>query len=253
MIKRNNFWQVIFFAVIISQVFLPNPVRAYFYGTTKTGFEWVAKGSGGYGIYIPKSFNPEGNTTLIFSFGRSDVDSELSPDQIQSYLNLWAEEAEKRGCIIVAPYWQPVVVDSHYRAEKYFLEILDEVRGKYDISPDHTLLSGFGLGGIQAYSLGVFYPDHFKAMALIAASPLRDAIMNGLLSERQWRKFKTPILLVHGENDGVIPMTWVQEDKNLLTEHGAQVKLEVIPDMAHEHDPKVNSVILDWFESLSQI
>ena len=236
--------------LIFSVVALADRGEATFYGQIPKGYQWVEKGGWGYGLYIPKSFDPVREPVLIFSFGRNENDGELSIREIEEYVKVWAEEAEKRGYVVVVPYWQPVVVDDHYRAERYFLEVLEEVIAMCDLNPQKVLLVGFGLGGVWAYSLAVLYPDRFGAVVTIASSPLRDRVMSGLLSQRQWKKFKGHILLIHGENDGVIPIAWVEEDKSWLAQDGAHVEFQPIQDMTHEHTPKVNSIILDWFDGL---
>ncbi len=224
--------------------------EATLYGDLVTGYQWIKKGSGGYGIYVPKSFDPNKESVLIFSFGRNDDDRELSREQIETYTNIWADEAEKRGVIVVCPYWQPVVISGHQNGEEYYLEILDEVTSMYDISPKKILLVGFGFGGVQAYSIGALYPEQFHSIATIASSPLRDRVMQSVLANRKWQKFKGHLLLVQGENDGAVPLKWVEEDKAQLAQDGTQVELKLISNMVHEHDPKVNPIILDWFDGL---
>ena len=227
-----------------------NTSEATIYGDLVTGYQWIKKGSGGYGIYVPKSFDPNKEAILIFSFGRTEDDRELSREEIGAYTKIWTDEAEKRGAVVVCPYWQPVVISGHQNGEEYYLEILDEVTGMYDINPKNILLVGFGFGGVQAYSMGALYPERFHSITTIASSPLRDRIMKSVLSMRQWQKFRGHLLLVQGENDGTVPLTWVEEDKARLTQDGTQVELKLISNMVHEHDPKVNPIILDWFDGL---
>ncbi len=225
--------------------------EATIYGNLVTGYQWIKKGNGGYGIYLPKSFDPNKEAVLIFSFGRSEDDRELSREKIGAYTKIWADEAEKRGAVVVCPYWQPVVISGHQNGEEYYLEILDEVTSMYDINPKKILLVGFGLGGIQAYFMGALYPERFHSIATIASSPLRDRVMKSILSRRQWQKFRGHLLLVQGENDGAVPLKWVEEDKAQLAQDGTQVELKLISNMVHEHDPKVNPVILNWFDGLN--
>ncbi len=225
-------------------------LEASIYGNLVTGYQWIKKGNGGYGIYVPKSFDPAKEPVLIFSFGRTEDDRELPREKIGAYTKVWTDEAEKRGAIVVCPYWQPVVISGHQNGEEYYLEILDEVTSMYDINPKKILLVGFGFGGVQAYSVGALYPERFHSIATIASSPLRDGVMKSVLARRQWQKFKGHLLLVQGENDGAVPLKWVEEDKTQLAQDGTQVELKLISNMVHEHDPKVNPIILDWFDDL---
>ena len=231
-----------------------HPARATFYGKATAGFQYVPKLGSGYGVYVPRSFDPTKKNTLIFIFGRTLNDLALTKEQLKDYAELWVEESEKRGAVVVVPYWQPVVVEGHQHTEKFFLEVLTEAKSMYNISPKKVLLVGFGLGTVQAFSLAAFHPGEFSAVATIAGSPLRDTVTRNLMMERLIGGLPPgklpPVLLVHGEMDTVIPMSWLQEDKTFLEAKGSKVQLKSIQGMAHNHDPRATSIILDWFETI---
>ncbi len=229
--------------------------QATFYGPIPKGYQYVEKKGSGYGVYVPSNFDPNKRPALIFAFGRTQDDLALTREQLKDYAELWVEEAEKRGYVVVIPYWQPVVVESGQHTEKFYLEILQETKMMYNIHPRKVLVVGFGLGAVEAFSLAAYYPDEFNAVVTIGRSPLHDSVRDNLLKERLMGGLPPgklpPVLLVHGENDGAHSASWLEEDKVFLQERGAQVELKSIPGVGYEHNPQVNSVILDWFDSLA--
>lgn len=248
--NSKHFWLVV--AVIV--LLIGWPASSYaptFFGEVPTGYQFVEKGKIGYGVYVPSSYDPNEEPVLIFAFGRNPKDLQLSREELQSYADLWVEEAETRGYVVVIPFWQPVLVENNQHADKYYIEMLREVKMMYNSKK--VLGAGFGLGAVQALSLAVLYPDEFTAVVTIARGPLGDPVMDAHVSEmlrgRQSRELP-PLLMVHGENDGVTPVAWAEEQKNQLEQAGVRVTLKTIPGMADEHDPKANPVILDWFEQL---
>ena len=226
-----------------------------FYGTIEKGYQYVEKKGSGYGVYVPHSFNPNKKSALIFAFARSRNDLALNQEQLRDYAAFWAEEAEKRGYIVAIPYWQPIFIESNQHTEQFFLDVLDEVKLTYNIDPKKILLVGSGLGGVQAFVMAAFYPDRFHAVAAIGRTPLHDPVADPLMSARLRGglppKNLPPVLLVHGDNDAEVALSGLEEDKAFLEKGGAQVEIKIVPDMTHEYDPSANSLVLDWFDSLS--
>ena len=225
---------------------------ATFYGEIKKGYQLVERKQSGYAVYVPFSFDSDKQAPLIFVFGRSQKDLALTREQLTTYLQQWAEEAEKRGMVVVAPYWEPVIVESGKHTEKFFLEILEEAKMMYNAQ--QVLVAGFGLGTVMAFSMAAYYPNQFAAVATIAGSPLRDKATRNMMLERLISglppKKLPPVLLIHGEDDGVIPLAWVEEDKAFLEEKGNRLDLQLVPHMGHEQPVETPTLILDWFETV---
>lgn len=242
-------------AVVALLISRPTPSYApTFIGSVPTGYQFVEKGGSGYGVYVPSSFDASNDPVLIFAFGRSPRDLQLSKEELKDYADLWVEEAEARGYVVVVPFWQPVLIENNQHADKYYIEMLHEVKAIYNVSTEKVLLTGFGLGAKQAFSLAALFPKEFGAVVTIGSGPFGDRVMDYHISETLLHGLPPrelpPVLLVHGDNDGDLTPTWLEEQKSFLEQGGAQVTLKEIGGMADEHDPKANPVILDWFEEL---
>ena len=62
----------------------------------------------------------------------------------------------------------------------------------------------------------------------------------------QQAKNSTPILLVHGEDDQVLPARLSVEASETLMELGIPVDLHIIPDLRHSIDSRVISIVTDF-------
>lgn len=226
-------------------------LQATFYGSVPTGYQWIQIGNFGYGLYVPKTFDPEKEIVIIFAIGRTDIDGQLTPHQVEGYVREWVPEAEKRGYIVISPFWQPVVVGAHEFAEQYYLGILDHAERTYSFRPDRTLLVGYGLGSAEAYFLGVLNQDRFDAIAAIAGSPHRDPIISSVVDKRQWRKFKRPVLLTYGEQ-AYEAEVMAEEDHAWLVSQGIDASIKAVPEMEYAQTSDACAVVLDWFDELSK-
>jgi dipeptidyl aminopeptidase/acylaminoacyl peptidase len=67
------------------------------------------------------------------------------------------------------------------------------------------------------------------------------------------RNLKTPILLLHGENDRAVPVTQAQEFHHAATEQGVEAELVIYPGAGHgiskgTHRVDIQARVLDWFD-----
>lgn len=104
--------------------------------------------------------------------------------------------------------------------------------------------------------MAAYHPREFSAIATIAGAPMRELVTRNMMAARVMGGLPPgklpPVLLVMGENDGEVPLSWVEEDKASLESKGHRVDLKLIPGMAHEHDPRAVETVLEWLDSREQ-
>jgi phospholipase/carboxylesterase len=109
-----------------------------------------------------------------------------------------------------------------------FLETLWERTG---LGPQHTWLTGFSQGAMMALDAG-----------LSLAAPLRGiiAFSGALIAPDEvgaGPSRATPVLLVHGEADGVVDPESSRQAERVLREAGYAVELRMFPGLAHGISP----------------
>ena len=132
--------------------------------------------------------------------------------------------------------------------------MLEEVKLMHNIPHSNkVLLAGFGMGAKFAFFLAAFYPDQFGGVAMISQGPFGDSFLESFISARlsgPLKDQKLPsLLLVHGEEDGVVSLLETKRQAAQFEQAGFRADIKNIPGMGHKHMPSANPIILDWFEN----
>lgn len=183
-----------------------------------------------YALYVPKKYKKNTKTPLLVLLHGLGS----NPQQVIRYRGI-TEEAEKRGYIVVAPYgynergWY----GSHGKgkgfgasskdpknlgelSEKDVLNVLGIVRKEFTIDENRIYLAGHSMGGGGTMHLGATHPKIWAALG-----PLAPAVSG---SRSILEKMKdTPIMVVAGDNDRLIPIRmvrrWIERMKELKMTH----------------------------------
>lgn len=89
-------------------------------------------------------------------------------------LQNWSTLARNHGYFLVAPTWEINVGKAYTFTDVEQAAVLDVVRDlkrKFQIDPDRVFLSGFGEGGNMAFDVGLAHPDLFAGVAPIGGAP----------------------------------------------------------------------------------
>jgi dienelactone hydrolase len=100
------------------------------------------------------------------------------------------------------------------QAEDLVLATIQQVRTRYHVDPDRIFLTGMSNGGIGAWLIGMHHAPLFAGLAPMA-SGLDDALMPFLANLRN-----TPVYMIHGAKDQVMPVELSRAISRELTELG---------------------------------
>lgn len=108
------------------------------------------------------------------------------------------------------------------------------------------VLAGFSQGGAIALHAGLRYPGRLAGiLALSTYLPLADTV----ITEGRTASRETPVLMVHGSEDGIIPVALARRSADRLNELGWPVRWQLYP-MAHSVCMEEIGLIADWFEQI---
>jgi phospholipase/carboxylesterase len=94
------------------------------------------------------------------------------------------------------------------------------------IAADRIILAGFSQGCAMTLQTGVRHPEKLAGlMCLSGYLPLSATVA----AERSEQSLDTPILMVHGRSDGVIPIARAEQSRDLLKSMGYQVEWHDYP------------------------
>lgn len=177
-----------------------------------------------YALYVPNSYSPEHPAPLIILLHGLGS----NPQQVISYAGI-AENAEKHGYIVAAPYgynergWYgsrgpgnagaPRPTDSNAPpiggasasdpdnlgelSELDVMNVLALMQETFNVDPKRIYLMGHSMGGGGTLYLGMKHPHIWAALA-----PLAPAIWSSPEQLEQIRDM--PVILVQGENDNLV-------------------------------------------------
>jgi dienelactone hydrolase len=144
-----------------------------------------------YGLYVPASYRPTQDHALVVCLHGAGFTGD-------AYLERWQPRLGE-GYILACPtfiagtWWTR-------QAEELVLATIQAVQARYRIDPDRIFLTGMSNGGIGTYLVGMHHAPLFAGLAPMA-SGLDDVLWPFLENLRQ-----TPVYLIHGARDQVMPV-----------------------------------------------
>ena len=151
--------------------------------------------------------------------------------------------------------WFPIeeIPKGAIKASLGLLDLIDNEAKKLNLTFKDVILIGFSQGAMMSMQcllinneqLGAIigYSGALKEENIDAAD---DQILNG-----KHKYSDTPILLVHGEQDEVVPFQSLEKSKNLLNKIGFKVQTLSRQDLAHGIDPEGISKGMEFLKSLN--
>jgi phospholipase/carboxylesterase len=127
---------------------------------------------------------------------------------------------------------QPEVQTSRQR----LTEFLDALPDQTGIPLDRTILGGFSQGGAMTFDVGIDRP----LAGLMGLSGYLHKSLDGITTQTQ------PILMVHGQQDPVVPFAASIAAKTALERSGAQVTHHTFESMGHEISWDVIALMRDF-------
>jgi phospholipase/carboxylesterase len=193
---------------------------------------------GGFSVYVPSWYDPARPVPVVFALHGGSGHGRL-------FLWNWLPEARSRGLIVVAPTatgstWS--LMDPEIDSQNLGT-ILERVRDRWSIDPNHMLLSGMSDGGTFTLLSGLAEESPFTHLAPAAASfhPMLLA-----MTEPE-RLTGLPIHLTHGALDWMFPVDIARTAYRTLAAAGAAITYREIADLAHAYPRDGQGEVLDWF------
>ena len=151
--------------------------------------------------------------------------------------------------------WFPIeeIPKGAIKASLGLLGLIDYEAKKLNLTFKDVILIGFSQGAMM--SMQCLLINHEQLGAIIGYSgalkeenidAADDQILNG-----KHKYSDTPILLVHGEQDEVVPFQSLEKSKNLLNKIGFNVQTLSRQDLAHGIDPEGISKGMEFLKSLN--
>lgn len=206
--------------------------------------------------YLSKKSQQETHNIMIFIHGYGS-----SGDDLMSLANYFAPKFANMQFVsphapnIMAPnsyHWFPI---NNFEEEHLLnginsaLEILDnfikEISQKYQIkNKSQIILCGFSQGALLALHYALTQKESLAAILAFSGGAINNYLKNNI-------KNKTPICLIHGENDQVLPASYSKETALMLEEKQHPHSLKIIQKLEHNINKTGLDFAIDFLENLN--
>jgi len=214
--------------------FIPNPEPVPASGLFHGGLDEDPYARGSVSFYIPASRDRSEPLPLVVAlhggFGHG-----------RDFIWTWLREARSRRFVLACPTsvnitWTITGPDTD---AQLLYKVLTYAADRWNIDVQKILLTGLSDGATYALkrTLDIQTPfTHF-------------AIVSGILAPFDLTHAKgRKILWVHGAKDWMFPVWRAKAGEKELAAAGADVALEIIPDLYHAYPREKNDRILTWFD-----
>ncbi len=134
-------------------------------------------------------------------------------------------------------------------SRRLLFDLLDQLITREGIPSDRIALIGFSQGAVMSLDVGLRYPRQLAAIIPLSGYL---AFPETLAAEKSSESVKTPILLVHGTMDEVVPVDGSRKAHTVLVREGYQPRLEEYP-MGHQVIPEEIQLIGDFLKTQLRI
>ncbi|HEX7642639.1 MAG TPA: alpha/beta hydrolase-fold protein [Burkholderiaceae bacterium] len=111
--------------------------------------------------------------------------------------------------------------ESTIRASQALIEQLIEQEVARGIAPERIVIAGFSQGCVMALQTGLRYPKKLGGLMCLSGYL---ALPHKLAEERSEASKDTPIFMVHGRGDPVIPIQYSVQSRDFLAKLGYQIE-----------------------------
>ena len=134
------------------------------------------------------------------------------------------------------------ILNESIKAEKILNKFLEEVKNEFNLENNKICLSGFSQGCMMSINLGLISDENFNCVVGFSGK----IIDKENISKRI--KSKTKMLLIHGDQDVVVPPNNLLEAKDFLMRHKVNVETKMIDNCGHHIPIVASSVALNYIK-----
>ncbi len=203
----------------------------------------VSEATREYRLVVPKTVDLSQPAPLVIAFHGMGIDSK---DLMPRYTKL-NDTAAKHKFIIAYPAavgrsWG-LAPDKVKNDLAFFDALLARLTSDYKIDPARVYVVGMSNGGYFAHLVG---KERSKTVAAVAShsGPLGLQTLAGVNAAR-----KFPVLIIHGDQDRVLPVEWARANRDKYENEGHEVKYVELSGVGHMWGTKadINETIWQFF------
>ena len=134
------------------------------------------------------------------------------------------------------------VLEESIKAENKLNFFINEIKSEYKLNNSEICISGFSQGSMMSINLGLSAEEKFNCIVGFSGK----IIDKENISKRI--KSKTKMLLIHGDQDIVVPPSSLLEAQDFLIRHKINVETKMIKNCGHNIPIEASSIALNYIK-----
>ena len=134
------------------------------------------------------------------------------------------------------------ILEQSIKAEQRLELFINEIKKKYKLNNSQICISGFSQGCMMSINLGLIAKENYNCIVGFSGK----IINQNDISAR--KKSKTKMLLIHGENDEIVPPKYLLEAKDFLIRNKINIETRMIKNCDHHIPVEASSVALNYIK-----
>lgn len=195
----------------------------------------------GYMLFVPGNISSLASTPILICLPGVGVKAKQDIDN-------WSSIAGKMGFVVLDLDIDYTRLTSFADVDAVYVRIMNiigSLASEYPVSKDRLYITGTSAGGMLSISLGLRYPEKFKAIGVVSGAYLRFGASEELANAKGIRFY-----MVHGTKDEIVPIAAFYSTKDILGENGAIIKYSIFPNDGHPVNSRGFEKVLEWISGL---
>ena len=134
------------------------------------------------------------------------------------------------------------ILEESIKAEEKLNIFINEISSEYNLDNSKICISGFSQGCMMSINLGLTAKENFNCIVGFSGK----IIDKENISKRI--KSKTKMLLIHGDQDVVVPPSHLLEAKDFLMRNKINVETKMIKNCGHNIPIEASSIALNYIK-----
>ena len=132
------------------------------------------------------------------------------------------------------------ILEESIKAENKIKKFIEEIKKEFNLTNSRICLSGFSQGCMMSLNVGLTSEEKFLCIVGFSGKIIDQ---NNL--QKRMKSF-SDTLLIHGNNDQVVPATFLLESKDFLIRNKVDVETHLIKNCDHNIPIEASSIALNY-------
>ncbi len=134
------------------------------------------------------------------------------------------------------------ILEESIKAEKKLNYFINEIKSEYKLNNSKICILGFSQGCMMSINLGLIADENFNCIVGFSGKIIdKENISNRI-------KSKTKMLLIHGDQDDIVPPNRLLEAQDFLMRNKVNIETKMIKNCGHHIPIEASSIALNYIK-----